>query len=429
VASHPLRVEELAEILAFDFKSGAIPKFHKDWRLQNPVEAVLSACSTLLSIVDVETYRETSRVVQFTHFTVKEFLTCSRFAEKHDSISRRYHISISSAHTFVAQACLGMLLHLGKDITNQSLTEFPLAEYAAEHWFEHARFENASQDAVEGMKLLFDWAKPHLSIWLWIHNPTAPVPDWMRRRDRAEAPSPPLGIPLHYAAFCGLREIAKVLVNEHPQSVNSQSINGASTPLHLALHEGHVDLARMLVECGTDPLAQDEDGWTALHFASRDGHVDLARMLIERGADGSNQNEEGPTALHLALENNHVDLAWILLEHGVDVLAQGVQEWTALHIVSRDGHVDLARVLIDRGADVSFQTRKGWTPLHLALHNDHADLARMLVERGADVSPEDKYGSTALQLALEKHHVDIARILIEHGADVSAEDDHGMTPL
>ena len=87
MASHPLRVEELAEILAFDFKSGAIPKFHKDWRLKNPVEAVLSACSTLLSIIDVETYSETSKVVQFTHFTVKEFLTSSRFAEKQDSIS------------------------------------------------------------------------------------------------------------------------------------------------------------------------------------------------------------------------------------------------------------------------------------------------------------------------------------------------------
>ena len=46
VACRPLRVEELAEILAFDFRLGAIPAFHEDWRLQNPVEAVLSACST-----------------------------------------------------------------------------------------------------------------------------------------------------------------------------------------------------------------------------------------------------------------------------------------------------------------------------------------------------------------------------------------------
>ena len=43
VASHPLRVKELAELLAFDFKAGPIPEFHEDWRLEDPVDAVLSA--------------------------------------------------------------------------------------------------------------------------------------------------------------------------------------------------------------------------------------------------------------------------------------------------------------------------------------------------------------------------------------------------
>ena len=180
MASRPLRVEELAEILAFDFKSGAIPKFHEDWRLKNPVEAILSACSTLLSVVNVGTYPKTSRVVQFAHFTVKEFLTSSRFAEKHDYICRHYHISMSPAHTFVAQVYLGVLLHLDEAITNRSLTQFPLAEYAAQHWFEHARFEGVSQHVAEGMKQLFDRTKPHLSIWLWVHDPT--VPSWNHRK-------------------------------------------------------------------------------------------------------------------------------------------------------------------------------------------------------------------------------------------------------
>jgi hypothetical protein len=48
VASRPLRVEELAEFLAFDFKAGPIPKFHENWRLDDPLDAVLSTCSTLL---------------------------------------------------------------------------------------------------------------------------------------------------------------------------------------------------------------------------------------------------------------------------------------------------------------------------------------------------------------------------------------------
>ena len=54
VAFRPLHVEELAEILAFDFEAHAIPTFHEDWRMEDPLDAVLSICSTLLAVVDAE---------------------------------------------------------------------------------------------------------------------------------------------------------------------------------------------------------------------------------------------------------------------------------------------------------------------------------------------------------------------------------------
>jgi hypothetical protein len=208
VASRPLRVEELAEILAFDFKSGAIPNFQEEYSPNNPVKAVLFACSTLLSVVNVETSLKTSKVVQFSYFTVKEFLTSSRFSEKDDDISRRYRISMPSAHNLIAQVCLGMLLHLDKYVTSQSLQKFPLAEYAAHHWFEHARFKGVSglEGSMEGMKQLFERTKAHLSIWLWIHDPTVPS---RGECTRVEGPSPPCGTPLHYAAFCGLHDFAR----------------------------------------------------------------------------------------------------------------------------------------------------------------------------------------------------------------------------
>ena len=49
VAVHPLRVEELAELLAFDLKAGSIPKSHEDWRLEDPMHAVLSTCRSFLT--------------------------------------------------------------------------------------------------------------------------------------------------------------------------------------------------------------------------------------------------------------------------------------------------------------------------------------------------------------------------------------------
>jgi len=277
VAYRPLRVEELAEILAFDFK-GPIPAFREECRLENPVDAVLSTCSTLLSVVE----DRDSKVVQFAHFSVSEFLTSTRFAEKRDSISSRYHISMTPAHTVITQACLGMLLHLDQTVTRDSLSRFPLAKYAAEYWIQHVRFEGVSQNAEKGMEQLFDRTKPYLSIWLWIHDPTKY--SW-QQREGAEGPFPPRGTPLHYAAFCGLHDIAKILATNYPKDVNSQSFDDASTPLHLTSRKGYVDVARMLVERGADVSAQAEDGRTPLHWASSYGHVDVARMLVERGAD------------------------------------------------------------------------------------------------------------------------------------------------
>jgi hypothetical protein len=129
VASRPLRVKELAEFLGFDFMSGPIPRYEKGWLLDDPVDAVLLTTSSLLAVVNYDG----SPVIQFSHFSVQEFLTSSRLAEASDVVLRRYHIHMTHAHTLTAQACLGMLLHLDKSITRTDLERFPLAEYAAEH--------------------------------------------------------------------------------------------------------------------------------------------------------------------------------------------------------------------------------------------------------------------------------------------------------
>jgi hypothetical protein len=88
---------------------------------------------------------------------------------------------MTPAHTLVARVCLGTLLHLPEDITKDSLETFPLAEYAGEHWVDHARFEDVSQDVEDGMKQLFDPRKSHLAVWVWIHDPE--VPSWERTNE------------------------------------------------------------------------------------------------------------------------------------------------------------------------------------------------------------------------------------------------------
>ncbi|KAH9173157.1 hypothetical protein EDB89DRAFT_1905449 [Lactarius sanguifluus] len=107
VASRPLRVEELAEILALDFDGAkeGIPELKEDWRWNDQQEAVLSTCSSLISVVDNGRHR----VVQFSHFSVKEFLTSERLAASNTDASD-FHIRLEPAHTVIVGACMGILL-------------------------------------------------------------------------------------------------------------------------------------------------------------------------------------------------------------------------------------------------------------------------------------------------------------------------------
>ncbi|KAH9061914.1 hypothetical protein EDB87DRAFT_1560217, partial [Lactarius vividus] len=101
VSVRPLRVEELAEILAVRFGPGAVPQFNVGWRLGDAEEAVLSACSSLITIVNVNG----SRIVQFSHFSVREFLTSDRLFAAGEDVSC-YRIVPHLAHVTLAQASL-----------------------------------------------------------------------------------------------------------------------------------------------------------------------------------------------------------------------------------------------------------------------------------------------------------------------------------
>ena len=125
---------------------------------------MLSTCSSLILIVDHPLY---GQVVQFSHFSVKEFLMSSRLALGDFSC---YHIRLGSAHTTLAQACLGSILHFDDRIDKGSLKGFPLAQYAAQHWVEHAQFESVASRVKDGMETLFDSDKPHFVAWTGIYD-------------------------------------------------------------------------------------------------------------------------------------------------------------------------------------------------------------------------------------------------------------------
>src|SRR5712675_411601 len=151
VSAYPLRVEELAEIFVMDFGSGNVPNYRPGWRLENPGEVVLSACSSLIAITDVDG----SQVVQFSHSSVKEFLTSDRLNMAATNPSW-YHIDYLSAHTILAQASLSILLHLGSSVDKGKIEDLPFSLYAARHWVDHVQFEGVLTGIQDSVARLFD---------------------------------------------------------------------------------------------------------------------------------------------------------------------------------------------------------------------------------------------------------------------------------
>ena len=434
VAFRPLRVEELADLLAFDFKAGPIPKFQEDWRLEDPVHAVLSTCSSLLTVVDGGYYdREEGQfrpgeVVQFSHYSVKEFLTSPRLAEANDTILRHHHVSMTPAHTLATQACLGILLHLDKDIVTSDGLEnwkWPLAEYAAMYWVDHVRIEEVSQKVKDGMKQLFDPSRPHLAVSVRIYDPDSQ----MSHRQRPLQFPPPYGTPLHYVALWDLHVMVEFLVIERSHDIHSRDFIDNATPLHLASRCGQMEVGRMLIKHGADVTAQDGAGRTPLHLATQKGQMEVGRMLIEHGADIMAQDEDGRTPLHSAAQEGQVEVGRMLIKHGADVTAQDKGGKTPLRLASQERQVEVGRMLTEHGADVTVQDKDGKTLLHLASQRGQVEFGCMLTEHGADVTAQDKDGRTPLHLASQAGKVESGRILIKNGADVTAQDKNGRTSL
>jgi hypothetical protein len=158
----PLRVEELAEVLAIQFGT-AIPRLNTSLRPGDTDEAILSACSTLVTTIELDYFDENddydydsgsdynydpdvdvdtdvncdydydhnyngncssrvkSRVVQFSHYSVKEFLTSNRLAKSDKGDISQYYVSPEPAHNLASAPYSNRIFTL-----ETSETAFPL---------------------------------------------------------------------------------------------------------------------------------------------------------------------------------------------------------------------------------------------------------------------------------------------------------------
>ncbi len=448
VAARPLEVEEIAEVLAIEFDvMGGIPKLTEDFRWENQEQAVLSACSSLAVIVN---YRG-SRRVQFSHFSVLEFLSSDRLANSESSALSYYYIQPESAHTVMAQACLGTLLRLGDHMDKGTIESYPLADYAGEFFAAHAKVGEVLSKINKGVDNLLDPDKPHFNTWLWLQsfdwdsqyfdlNPdsSSGFGDQYSDQSNSEYPIyPPRVSPLYYTLLFGHTCLAKYLIRTRPRDLGATDTYDR-TAMHIAAFKSDFDVVQMLVDTAHITVGfRDNQGCTPLHYAMHDGdqesQEDVSRcveLLLERGADVEARNNRGSTPLHLAASNMSEKIVRLLIRNGAKINLQNNKNQTALHKASRHGHLDIVRLLLDHKADIDLQDNHGSTPLHLAIYHMSREAVQLFLDHAADVTLRNDKGQAVLHQALQRGHPDIIQLILS-GANVDADavDNDGSTPL
>lgn len=216
------------------------------------------------------------------------------------------------------------------------------------------------------------------------------------------------------------------------------------TPFFFAVREGRADVVPRLLAAGVDvnepmrPAGSQDRGTSPLLLAVLNGHFELAAALLDAGAD-PNGKPSGFTALYA--------MTWVRkpIRGDGDPPPAGSGKMGSLAFVRR---------LVGKGADLNARlergesgrgrfTTTGSTAFLLAARASDVPLMRLLVELGADTRLPNADGCTPLLAAAgvgalgdgdesagtEAEAIESVRLLLELGADVNAVDDNGETAM
>jgi uncharacterized protein len=222
------------------------------------------------------------------------------------------------------------------------------------------------------------------------------------------------------------------------------------TPLLFAAREGRIDVVRVLLKAGADindaiPAKKGvprgpKPGTGVLHMAVENGHFELAIELVKAGADPNDQRP-GYGALHM--------ISWVRKpsrgddEEG-DPPPIGSGKLTSLEFV-KEMVANGARVNLQSKAGVSGRgilKRPGATPFLAAASTADVPLLELLVKLGADPLLANSQHTSPLLAAAgvgvgapeeapggEPEVMESVKLLLKLGADVNGVDDEGETAM
>jgi ankyrin repeat protein len=125
----------------------------------------------------------------------------------------------------------------------------------------------------------------------------------------------------------GTVEQVKEALKENPNSFNVVNEDGYS-PLVLACYKGNNEVAKLLIETGSDINGKSKMG-TPLMAAVVNGNLEIVKLLLSKKVDVDFANKNGITALMYAVQFQNSEIIKLLLQNKPDKSIKDNQGKTA----------------------------------------------------------------------------------------------------
>lgn len=215
--------------------------------------------------------------------------------------------------------------------------------------------------------------------------------------------------PIMEAQKNGHDEIVKVLEKAGAESHESATMS-ATTILSMEMMQyvadGYFEMVREKLIAGADAKFADHDERTPLHIACAESHLDVAKLLLVNGADPMVRDRFGVSPMDEAVHNANTEMMQLLKQFGGCLPFHLLNKDEAAYQYGLDlvehssrGRVDYVRYLLEQGADVGYADYDKRTALHLACAEGQIEVAAELIRAGADPEAKDRWGATPIDEA------------------------------